>query len=346
MTRLKQELLRQIQRTGPLTIAEYMTQCLLHPDYGYYTQEQPFGRDGDFVTAPETSQIFGEMVGLALAQAWLDQGAPSPFALVELGPGKGTLMADILRVTSQVPGFHKAMQVHLIEASPRLRDVQTETLNGLHLKHHDALTDLPELPLFLIANEYFDCMPIHQFSRTNDGFKEVMVSADNQDLVLGLGTTQGWSTDQDFVETSPAALSIMLEIDARIARNGGAALIIDYGSIGNGTDTLQSMKGHKLIHPLEAPGDCDLTAHVDFKPLRGVIEQAQASKITEQGVFLERLGITKRAQTLASRLSGDALENHIAAHRRLTHPDEMGSLFKVMGVVPKDATMIAGLASK
>ncbi|MEO0341884.1 MAG: SAM-dependent methyltransferase [Pseudomonadota bacterium] len=344
MTRLKQELIRQIELGGPITVAEYMAQCLLHPDYGYYTQEQVFGREGDFVTAPEISQMFGELIGLALAQAWMDQGSQEDILLVELGPGHGTLMRDIVRVTAQVPGFHQAMHVHLVEASALMRGVQRDTLAGLNVTHHDRLTDLPEAPLFLIANEYLDCLPIHQFARHDHGFQEVMIIAKDDDLHFVLGPKQGWQTDAEFVETCPAAISEMLEIDTRIARDGGAAMIIDYGHFGQPHDSLQSIKGHQMIDPLAAPGLSDLTAHVDFKPLTGVVEKSRVSRVTEQGVFLERLGITKRAQTLASKLSGEGLEHHIAAHRRLTHPEEMGELFKVLGLVPKTAAMIAGLA--
>ncbi|MEO1563589.1 MAG: SAM-dependent methyltransferase [Pseudomonadota bacterium] len=344
MTALKIELIRQISRSGPLTVAEYMTQCLLHPEHGYYTNAQPFGRSGDFVTAPEVSQMFGEMLGLALAQAWIDQGAPERFCLVELGPGRGTLMSDFLRVTRQVPGFLDAAELHLIEASPVMRDTQRKTLEGFDLAHHDRLSDVPDGPLYLVANEYFDCLPIHQFRKSKDGFQEIMVVADEEELSFAMGAVQGWQAQGAFVETCPAALSDMIEIDRRISQNGGAAIIIDYGDWGSVNDTLQSIKGHAKIDPLASPGESDLTAHVDFKPLAGVLEKTQPSRMTTQGVFLERLGITKRAQQLVGRLSDEALENHIAAHRRLTHPDEMGNLFKVLGVTPKNAPLIAGLS--
>ncbi|MDX5401853.1 MAG: SAM-dependent methyltransferase, partial [Rhodobacterales bacterium] len=173
-----------------MTIAQYMTECLLHPQHGYYTTRDPFGAQGDFITAPEISQMFGEMLGLCLAQAWLDLGAPAPFALAELGPGRGTLMSDILRVTAKVPGFHAAAQVHLVEASPRLRTVQAATLAALwpddRIAWHDTVETLPQMPLFLVANEFFDALPIRQFQRHTDGFREMVVGAMMDQLVIGL----------------------------------------------------------------------------------------------------------------------------------------------------------------
>ncbi|MEM9211859.1 MAG: SAM-dependent methyltransferase [Pseudomonadota bacterium] len=344
MTPLENELLRQIAQTGPITIAEYMTHCLLHPKHGYYSQAEPFGRAGDFITAPEISQMFGELIGLAIAQAWLDQGSPNDIFLVELGPGRGTLMADILRATKKIAGFADAIQIALIEMSARQKAVQRETLSDYAVRHFDRLSDVPDGPIFVVANEYFDCLPIHQFGCLNDAWHEIVINSVDGRLAFALGPQQGWSTEGDFVETCPAALSDMIEIDQRIAQRGGAAIIIDYGDWGSSGDTLQAIKGHQKVSPLALPGQSDLTAHVDFKPLAGVIEHSQVSRLTPQGVFLERLGITKRAQTLSERLSGQALDAHIAGHRRLVHPDEMGQLFKVLGITPSGTPMIAGLA--
>ena len=186
MTPLARLLAERIRETGPITVADYMAECLLHPVHGYYTTRDPFGAAGDFTTAPEISQMFGELLGLALAQAWLDRGSPAPFTLAELGPGRGTLMADILRATKGVLGFHAAAQVVLVEASPHLRKVQAVTLSGHAPRWCDRVEDLPEAPLFLIANEYLDALPIRQFQRGPDGWQERLVGLRDGALTFGL----------------------------------------------------------------------------------------------------------------------------------------------------------------
>jgi NADH dehydrogenase [ubiquinone] 1 alpha subcomplex assembly factor 7 len=343
MTRLTEILLARINRSGPLTIAEYMTQCLLHPEHGYYTTHQPLGAAGDFVTAPEISQMFGEMLGLCLAQSWIDQGCPAAFTLAEPGPGRGTLMADILRATRGVDGFHKAANIVLVEASPGLRAVQKQALDGYDVTWVASITELPEHPLFLVANEFFDCLPIRQYVRTDAGWQEQMVTA--QDGVLGflLAGTTPTEVFQDaplgtVLETCPSAAAITADIAGLIGNQGGAALILDYGDLKPDGDTLQAVQNHQKVDPLHECGATDLTAHVNFGSLAQAAAQfAQVSTLTPQGEFLERLGITARAQTLAEKLQGDALENHIHAHRRLTHPDEMGQLFKVLAITPNGA---------
>ncbi len=348
-------LLDRIRTQGPLTIAQYMAECLLHPTLGYYTTRDPLGASGDFITAPEISQMFGEMIGLCLAQAWLDQGQPTPFALAELGPGRGTLMADILRVTRKVPGFHDAAHVHLVEASDRMRDSQARTLAGLAPKDritwHDGVDSLPQMPLYLVANEFFDALPIRQFLRTDAGFSEMVVSTTMDQLVVGLvpapanPALQARLADtraNDIVEICAAAPVIAQQIGQRIADHGGLALIDDYGDWRSLGDTLQAMGRQTYASPFDKPGEVDLTAHVDFEALLADVPCAH-SRLTTQGVFLERLGITPRAQALAERLTGAALDDHIAAHRRLTHPGEMGTLFKVVALFPKGAPPPPGL---
>ena len=343
---LKDHLLTRIALEGPMRLDAYMQSCLLHPEWGYYTTRAPFGPEGDFITAPEISQMFGELIGLSLAQNWLDQGAPSPFTLAELGPGRGTLMADILRATARVPGFQDAAQVTLVEASPALRDVQRETLRGAEVTWAESAADLPDAPLFLVANEFFDALPIRQFIRQGAGWAERRVGAAEGALTFGLGpvTPQPALThrledtkDADLVELCAPAAEIMQEIGKRIAAHGGAGLIIDYGDWRALGDTLQALENHSPADPLANPGQADLTAHVDFEALTRACP-CPHSRVVTQGVFLERLGITPRAQKLAEALTGDALSNHIAAHRRLTHPAEMGNLFKVMGLYQKGQT--------
>lgn len=340
---------RRIALAGPINVAEYMTECLLHPEHGYYTTQTPFGVTGDFTTAPEISQMFGELIGLCLAQGWLDQGAPTTFTLAELGPGRGTLMADILRATQNVPGFHAAAQVTLLEASAKLRQQQAQALPKSVI-WIDSLDDLPQAPLYVVANEFFDALPIRQFVRDGDQWRERQVGLDQHGLSFGLGPKQPQPALQtrledtkegDLVEQCPAAAPVMSELGARIADHGGMGLIIDYGDWRSLGDTLQAVASHTPQDPLANPGQADLTAHVDFEALVTSLPCA-FSRLTPQGMFLERLGITQRAQTLAQGLKGDALETHIAAHRRLTHPDEMGSLFKVVGLHPHAAASPPG----
>ncbi|EAP75128.1 class I SAM-dependent methyltransferase [Roseovarius nubinhibens] len=350
MTPLKTLISRQIAATGPISIADYMTLCLLHPEHGYYPTRDPLGVSGDFITAPEISQMFGELIGLALAQSWLDQGAPAPFALAELGPGRGTLMADILRATSKIPGFHAAARPHMVEASPALRALQAKAVPGV--THHDHIDTLPELPLFLVANEFFDALPLRQFLRNGDQWRERLVGLDEGGaLCFGLAAPLPLraldhrladTTEGDMVTLSPASEAMAETLGTRIATHGGVALLIDYGDWQSAGDTFQAVKSHAKTDPLEAPGTADLTAHVEFASLARAAAPAAHSRATPQGVFLERLGITARAQALASGLTGAALDAHIAAHRRLTHPEEMGTLFKVMVLYPAGTAPPAG----
>ncbi|MGR3515284.1 MAG: class I SAM-dependent methyltransferase [Paracoccaceae bacterium] len=344
MTRLAARLKARIAATGPMPLSEYMAACLSDPDHGYYTTRDPLGQAGDFTTAPEISQMFGELLGLCLAQAWLDREAPAPFLLAELGPGRGTLMADLLRATQGVPGFHEALSIHLVETSPTLRATQTDTL-ARSLHHHDSLATLPDRPLFLIANEFFDALPIRQFQRVEDRWRERVVGIKDDALTLGLADPlpPGFLADRlkdtvegNIVETCPAGAAIAQALGQRIADQGGVALIVDYGGARSLGDTFQAVHAHETVDPLATPGEADLTAHVDFGALAKAAHPASASVLVPQGVLLERLGITARAEALAGRLAGPARDQHIAAHRRLTHPQEMGTLFKAMALYQPD----------
>jgi len=351
---LKARIITRIAQDGPLSVADYMAECLLHPELGYYTTRDPLGAGGDFTTAPEISQMYGELIGLALAQAWMDQGTPEHIVLAELGPGRGTLMADALRATRGVPGFHDAAQVALVEVSPTLRAAQAERLEGHAPQWFDTVDDLPDGPLFLIANEFFDALPIRQFVRSGDGWAERCIGAQADALAWGLLPPAPQSAlahrlddthEGDLVEHCPALPAIAGVIAQRIATHGGAALIADYGDWRSLGDTFQALEHHEKVNPLDHPGRADLTAHVDFEAI-AVAAQAQGarySRLTPQGVFLERLGITQRAQALAARLGGAELDNLVAAHRRLTHPEEMGNLFKVIGIYSATASPPPGL---
>ena len=351
MTTLKDLIARRINAEGPMSLADYMSTCLLHPDHGYYATRDPFGEKGDFITAPEISQMFGELIGLSLAQSWMDQGRPSSFILAELGPGRGTLMADILRATKIVPGFHAAAKIVLVEASAALQDVQSDTLKDYKVQWISDVTALPEGPLWLVANEFFDALPIRQFERASAGWRERMINLTGHTLGFGLAQDTAYeglshriedTQPGDVVETSPVATGIVRAIGDRIQSGGGAALIIDYGDWRSLGDTFQALKAHEAVSPFDEPGDADLTAHVDFEAL-ALAAPCEFSRVTPQGVFLERLGIVQRAQTLAQNLSGDVLNDHISAFRRLTHPEEMGTLFKVMALYPHGANPPPGI---
>ncbi len=341
MTALAQILAARIRAHGPMSLADYMADCLLHPQHGYYTTQNPFGSGGDFITAPDISQMFGELLGLSLAQAWLDQGAPNPFTLAELGPGRGTLMADVLRATKAVPGFHAAMRVVLVEASPRLRATQAQALHGYRPLWADSVQDLPRHPLFLVANEFFDALPIRQFQRAGLGWRERLVGLSAEALSFGLGPVVpiadlterlADTVDGDVVELCPQAPAIMAEIAARMA-DQGAALIIDYGRWHSLGDTFQAVQAHQPVDPFATPGQADLTAHVDFAALAAAAHPA-AHAYTTQGALLSALGLAQRSARLAQNLSGAALQSHLDATQRLTAPAEMGTLFKVLALYP------------
>ncbi len=351
---LRDLLIARIQQNGPMSLTEYMTDCLLHPELGYYTTRDPLGSQGDFTTAPEISQMFGELIGLSLAQCWLDQGRPAQICLAELGPGRGTLMADILRATRNVSGFHQAARIVLLEASQTLRDSQGKTLQAHSPQWINTVTDLPDMPLFLVANEFFDALPIRQFQRDGDGWRERLIGSDGTSLAFGLGPLAAQAAlqerfadtnDGDLVEFCAPAIPITSTVANRITTHGGTALIVDYGDWHALGDTFQALRKHKHADPLEAPGQTDLTAHVDFEPLAITARAAGCAhtRLTPQGVFLERLGITARAQSLAASQTGQVLDELIAAHRRLTHPEEMGNLFKVLGIYPAHAAPPPGL---
>jgi NADH dehydrogenase [ubiquinone] 1 alpha subcomplex assembly factor 7 len=353
MTPLATLLIERIREGGPITVADYMAECLLHPVHGYYTTRDPFGAAGDFTTAPEISQMFGELLGLALAQAWLDRGMPAPFTLAELGPGRGTLMADILRATKGVPGFHTAAQVVLVEASPRLRSVQAETMARIGGPSHgwvDFVEDLPDGPLFLAANEFLDALPIRQFQRGPEGWRERLVGLQDDRLAFGLSAPLPGIPDTPAFRDAPEGALVedcrparlaVAAVASRIARHGGVAYWIDYGGWRSRGDTLQALRAHAHDDPLAHPGEVDLTAHVDFEALA---PRDVASSYDTQGAVLGRLGIAARAGRLAQSLTGAALENHYAALHRLTHPEEMGSLFKVLALTSAGAPPPPGFA--
>ncbi|SEP79515.1 SAM-dependent methyltransferase, MidA family [Faunimonas pinastri] len=342
-TELAEKIRRLIRQQGPLGIAEYMALCLGDPEHGYYITRDPLGAAGDFTTAPEISQMFGEILGAWLAYAWQRGGAPRPVRLVELGPGRGTLTADILRVFRRVPGLSDAVSVHMVETSPVLRARQKEALArfDVAVAWHDGLADIPDdRPLLLVANEFFDALPIRQYVRQGDIWQERAVGlGPDGALAFGLGSGRldngPAAPDGTILELCPAGDAVMAEIAGRIRRHGGGALVVDYGHERSAPgETLQAMRGHAFADPLAEPGEADLTAHVDFGALRrrAEAEGAQTHGPLTQGRFLLDLGLLQRAGQLGAGKDAAAQEAIRAAVERLAGPDQMGNLFKVLAL--------------
>ncbi len=345
MTPLHEIIARRIRAEGPMPVAEYMALCLSHPEHGYYITRDPLGRGGDFTTAPEISQMFGEMVGLWLAQAWMDRGSPAPFILAEPGPGRGTLMADALRAAARVEGFVEAADLWLVETSPALRRKQWETLGAYQPHWADDMAGLPDGPLFLIANEFFDALPIRQFVVSEGTLCERMVGLNGDALTIGLSPPVATAEMPEgagegaIYETCPQGRAIAATLGERLARQGGVALVVDYGHAvprASG-DTLQAVQSHAYADMLAAPGEADITAHVDFLALAQSAESGGATAwgVHGQGALLDWLGIRVRAAMLAKKQPERAGEID-AALDRLTNPDAMGTLFKALALSGDD----------
>jgi SAM-dependent MidA family methyltransferase len=345
-TPLAEKLRRLIAANGPMSVADYMAHVLGDPEHGYYTTRDPFGAGGDFITAPEVSQMFGEIVGAWLVEMWRLEtqrtgGAPAPARLVELGPGRGTLMADILRVGARVRGFVDAVSVHLVETSPALRARQAETLSASKVKPHwhSTFAEVPDGPLFLVANEFFDALPVRQYVRL-DCWRERVVGLDRKErLTFGIGPgvlENGPDAPQGSVfEVNASAEAVIAAVAERIVARGGAALAIDYGHTESGpSETLQAVHGHAYADPLAAPGEADLTAHVDFAALAEAARKAGAATHgpLPQGAFLVKLGLLERAGQLGAKADDATRAALQAAVERLAGPDEMGTLFKVLAL--------------
>jgi NADH dehydrogenase [ubiquinone] 1 alpha subcomplex assembly factor 7 len=355
VTALKDELRRMIAAEGPITVEGYMALCLGHPLHGYYASRDPLGAAGDFTTAPEISQMFGELIGLWAIELWRLMGAPRRLRLVELGPGRGTLMADLLRAARLRPAFLDAIAVELVEASPVLRETQREKLAGLPVPivWRERFSDVPEGPALVIANEFLDALPVRQFVRTERGWCERLVGLDETGgLAFGLapepmaGLQRGGRAG-DVLEWPKAALDAVSDIARRLASADGAALIIDYGYEGPAFgDTLQAVKGHAYADPLAEPGAADVTAHVDFAKLKAAAEAngAAVHGPLPQRDFLRALGIEARAARLKGRARPTQAADIDAALARLTGPgpDGMGELFKAMCVAHHDLAHIPG----
>ena len=330
-------LAEMIAAEGPMALDRYMAFCLGHPVHGYYMKRDPFGERGDFITAPEISQIFGELIGVWCAAAWDAMGKPSQFNLVELGPGRGTLMADILKAAKVMPGFRAAARIHLVEMSPTLRKLQKEAL-GADVTWHDSIASIPEGPILLAANEFFDAIPIRQFEKREGKWFERCIGAKGMGLMPAtLDVKQG--ADGDLIEFAPQRLEIAKEIAQRLSRNVGTALIIDYGHLQTAPgDTLQAMRAHKYVALTDSPGESDITSHVDFEGLGKALVQggARLHLAITQRAFLLAMGLEPRVAMLSAKADSNSQEILARSVSRLTGETEMGNLFKVMVATSPD----------
>ncbi len=326
---------RLIRENGPISLAQFMGES----NALYYTSRDPLGEEGDFITAPEVSQMFGELIGLWLADIWVRAGAPKKVHYVELGPGRGTLALDALRTASR---YDLNPTVHFVEGSEALREIQSEAIPDVQ-HHHDLSTIPTDAPILLVANEFFDALPVHQLLRAAQGWTERMIGLDGEKFVFVGGdkpmdsiVPSSWKSAPQgtLIETSPAAAAVMSEIGDRLVEQGGVALVVDYGGLEHRAgSSLQALKAHKKVDPLEMPGQADITAHVDFEML-GQVAKRQGAKLmgmVMQGDWLRDLGIETRTEALQRKAGGDA--SKIARQRdRLIAEGEMGLLFKVMGL--------------
>jgi NADH dehydrogenase [ubiquinone] 1 alpha subcomplex assembly factor 7 len=364
---LKSRIAALIEAQGPMSVAQFMTIALLDPKDGYYATRDPIGlsitgKGGDFITAPEVSQMFGEMIGLWLVQAWADQGCPKNPRLVELGPGRGTLMADILRTAAVAPEFLADLEVVLVEASPALQQVQADKLRGQNgimgadISWQAQFDDrLGDRPLFLIANEFFDALPVRQYIKTERGWCERMVTALNGELTFALAPVPvprptipapyENAPDGGVYETSPAATALAEDIACVIAAKGGAALMIDYGyaEASGYSETLQAVSGHRFADALAEPGEDDISAHVDFAALAQAGKRGGAAVLgpVTQGQFLANIGIVERAEQLM-KANPENSKDLLSATERLIGNEQMGILFKALAFVPPAVGDVAG----
>lgn len=345
------DLLRQlIRQNGGLTVQDYWTLCQSHPRFGYYMKNDPFGTRGDFVTAPEVSQMFGELIGIWVADLWLKMNKPSRFLLVECGAGRGTMMDDLLRATRNVPGLHQAAEIHIVETSPHLQDLQRQKLSAYKVNWSKTLDDLPvDAPLVILGNEFFDALPIRQVIRTDAGWHERMVGVHGDSFAFGIGDVFPMAASVDapqgtILEFSPIRDAVWAQMVDRLRRQGGAALMIDYGHAMTAFgDTFQAVRDHEPCDVLASPGDCDLTSHVDFGRLADQARDLNP-RLATQGDFLNRLGLDTRVKSLLKVATPEQAEEIKAGQDRLSSPQQMGELFKVLSVCSPASIEPAGFS--
>ena len=360
---LQSEIKKLIKSSGPMPVWRYMELCLMHPQHGYYLSRDPLGREGDFTTAPEVSQMFGELLGLWAASVWKAIGSPPLLRLIELGPGRGTMMADALRALRVLPPLYQALTIHLVEINPVLREKQRATLSGQReVSWHDTIDDVPDGPAIIFANEYFDVLPIHQAVKRETGWHERIVEIDDSGkLAFGVATEPIPRFDvllSPLVRAAPLGAVFewrpdaeIMKITSRVRDQDGAALIVDYGHVRSDVgDTFQAIARHTFADPLKNPGQADVTAHVDFQALVRAADDlgARVHGPATQGEFLKRLGIETRATTLMAKASPEVAEDIAAAMQRLVGGGRggMGQMFKVLAVSEPNLTSLAGFANE
>lgn len=361
MTPLGEILAKRIRLAGPVTVAEFMAEAVNHPQFGYYKQGDVFGLAGDFITSPEISQMFGELIGAWCADYWDKMGRPSRVVLVEIGPGRGTLMADLLRGTRAISGFHEAIELHLVETSPALRELQRASVAkaapGLVPQWHDLFDEVPDGPLLQVSNEFFDALPIHQFEQRGGRWHERMVTLDESGgfafalrapgPAFALAAPPVPALEGTVLEVCPAAIAVAGAIARRLVAFGGAALNFDY-AIGEGGqgDSLQAVRRHGKHGVLEDPGLADLSAHVDFAAIARAAREAGAAVHgpVPQGELLERLGIHLRTQALQKQATAGQAADIAAATERLLDLQQMGTLFKALAMTAPGFSPPAGFA--
>ncbi len=341
MLPLKNKILKEINASGPISIERYMEMALFDRKLGYYNKANPIGSKGTFITAPEITQVFGELIGLFMVQYWIDCGQFKPFTLLELGPGKGTLMSDLLRSSLIVPDYLDSCNLCLLEKSHSLKEQQMKNLQDTNPVWLDSLEELPDQPVIALANEFFDTLPIRQFVRGKKYWQERLVGKSGDSLQFELSPEFEFkplegrlkdTSEGDIVEIRTGALGFIQGILDKIKKYGGIFLIIDYGESQSLGDTFQALEANQYANPLANPGSADLTSHVDFGALVKDIDDISVSPLLGQGKFLQNLGILQRSQILAKNLTGEELEIHRKAIDRLISPHQMGNLFKVMAI--------------
>jgi SAM-dependent MidA family methyltransferase len=348
---LGNRIVRLIEANGPLSVADYMALCLYDPDSGYYMTREPFGVSGDFTTAPEISQMFGELVAIWLFSTWHTLGAPSPVTLAEIGPGRGTMMKDMLRTLGRIdPGFPGKARIAMVETSPRLAAMQRATLgeSASAIEWHGSIATLPPGPLLVVGNELFDAIPIRQYVKSGGRWCERAVGLDRTGklgFVAAAGSLDPALLPPDaasagegaIAETAPARTALMDAIAERLTADGGVGLFIDYGYLQPALgDTLQALKAHAYVDPLAEPGRADLTAHVDFFSLAQTAKtHGLDAHLATQGDFLLGTGLIERAGKLGAKADAATRRRLQDEAERLAGPDGMGMLFKVLAIASR-----------
>tara|TARA_B100000686_G_scaffold355172_1_gene470651 strand:+ start:643 stop:1725 length:1083 start_codon:yes stop_codon:yes gene_type:complete len=356
MNPLEKIIKKKVKEKGPIALSEYMSLALTHPLYGYYMKKDPLGKNGDFITAPEISQIFGELIGLWAASTWKQMGHPQSTHLIECGPGRGTLMGDFLRATKLVPNFRSAINLHLLETSPVLKKRQLALLNSASPVWHKNMRTVPTGPTILIANEFLDSLPVQQVRKTKNGWVERLIGLKNDKLVFVEGNAIkieqliNWNIPINakvgaIFEMSHSNIEFAEQICTRLDFYPGYALIIDYGyRDSNGKETLQGVRKHSFADPMARPGDIDLTTHVNFGVLATYVSDRGHTAVgpISQATFLERLGVRERTKFLMRNAPQNKAKQIAIGTERLTDPKQMGKLFKAMVIMRNGSPLPAG----